>query len=464
MDSRNQPPQPKPMDIHPPTSGYPDPVTAQPVVSPTPQPEPIDVSEEDQVQPNSQPITVGSDTSSSAKNGRRRSNIFVETFRALVEPPASDRPRQTPQSVSQQAPQQAPSLEPQPINPGPTGVRPPKKNRLWLKILINLILIVVAAVVAVSIIFILALQPVNPSDQADRQIEIVAGSTPGQIADTLEENGVIRQSQAFNIYTRILGTRNSLQAGHYAFKPSQSTAEIADALVKGPESQDFSITFLPGATLADHKKVLTEAGFSEAEVNEAFAADYDHLLLADKPKSADLEGYIFGETHRFTQGTSVREILERYFDDYYQVIEDNNLIKAYADHDLTLYEGITLASIIQRESGGDDKNQIAQVFYLRLEKGMELGSDVTYQYIADKLGLERDPELKNPYNTRVYEGLPPGPIASPGVESLVAAGSPAKGDYLYFLSGDDSITYYAKTYEEHQANIDQHCQDKCQIL
>ena len=462
MDNNNQPPQPKPMDVHPPAPQQSDPMVEP--VSPMSQAELSEEPVADQTQSNPRPTTVDRSASSNPGGNRRQSNSFTETFRTSAKSPTKDQSRQASQPATQQPPQRVPSLEPQPINLGPASPKPPKKNRLWLKILINLILIVVAAVVAVSIIFILALQPVNPSDQADRQIEIVAGSTPGQIADTLEENGVIQQSQAFNIYTRLLGTRNSLQAGHYAFKPSQSTPEIADALVKGPESQDFSITFLPGATLADHKKVLTEAGFSEAEVDEAFAADYDHLLLADKPESADLEGYIFGETHRFTQGTSVGEILERYFDDYYQVIEDNNLVRAYADHDLTLYEGITLASIIQRESGGDDKNQIAQVFYLRLEKGMELGSDVTYQYIADKLGLERDPELKNPYNTRVYEGLPPGPIASPGVESLIAAGSPAKGDYLYFLSGDDNITYYAKTYEEHQANIDQHCQDKCQIL
>lgn len=344
-------------------------------------------------------------------------------------------------------------------------MRPPKKNRLWLKILINLILIVVAAVVAVSIIFILALQPVNPSDQADRQIEIVAGSTPGQIADTLEENGVIRQSQAFNIYTRILGTRNSLQAGHYAFKPSQSTPEIADALVEGPESQDFSITFLPGATLADHKKVLTEAGFSEAEVDEAFAADYDHLLLADKPESADLEGYIFGETHRFTQGTSVGEILERYFDDYYQVIEDNNLVKAYADHDLTLYEGITLASIIQKEvSGEGDSRQVSQVFYKRLAEDIPLGADATFVYAATKNGDAPSVDYPSPYNTRIHGGLPPGPISTPGVEALQAAADPAEGDYLYFVSGDDGTNHFSRTEEEHIRKTREFCKENCSLF
>ena len=393
-----------------------------------------------------------------------------------IRPPVARNPRSVNSDISQpvvsapvpadqaRSAQVQPQAQPQP-NSHESGVsNPPKRRRLWVKILIGVVLGIIASIVTASALFMLALRPVDPTDQTARQLEIVSGSTPGQIADTLEQAGVIRQSQAFNIYTRLQGTRNSLQAGYYSFKPSQSTQEIAGILAEGPESQDFTVTFLPGGTLADHKKVLVEAGFGEPEVDEAFAADYDHPLFADRPDGADLEGYIFGETHKFPQGTSVKAILERYFDDYYKAVEDNDLVEAYSKQNLTLYEGITLASIVQRESGGDDKNQIAQVFFLRLKEGVELGSDVTYQYIADKLGVARDPELDNPYNTRVYEGLPPGPIASPGLESLVAVGSPAKGDYLYFLSGDDNITYYARTYEEHQANITQHCTKKCQIL
>ena len=94
---------------------------------------------------------------------------------------------------------------------------------------------------------------------------------------------------------------------------------------------------------------------------------------------------------------------------------------------------------------------------------MELGSDVTYQYIADKNGLERSPSLKSPYNTRIQKGLPPGPIATPSLSALDAAANPANSNYLYFLSGDDDVTYFVKTNEEHEANIKAHCQKKCQI-
>jgi UPF0755 protein len=108
--------------------------------------------------------------------------------------------------------------------------------------------------------------------------------------------------------------------------------------------------------------------------------------------------------------------------------------------------------------------QIAQVFYLRLAQSMPLGSDVTYQYIADRTGVARDPDLDSPYNTRRYAGLPPGPIATPGLKALLAVANPAQTDYLYFLSGDDDITYFGRTFQEHEANIKNHCQEKCQIL
>ena len=152
------------------------------------------------------------------------------------------------------------------------------------------------------------------------------------------------------------------------------------------------------------------------------------------------------------------------FQVYANVLEKNNLAAQFKTQGLTVYEGITLASIIQRESIGGDEPQIASVFYNRKVAGMPLGSDVTYQYAADKAGVARDTELNSPYNTRVVVGLPPGPIAAPGLNALKAVAAPAKTDYLFFLSGDDDITYYGRTLSEHESNIKAHCQAKCQII
>jgi UPF0755 protein len=308
-----------------------------------------------------------------------------------------------------------------------------------------------------------SLTSVNSSDKSRIRVEITSGSSPAQIARLLEEKKLIRSQFAFDIYTRITGKRSTLQAGTYNLSPSESTEDIVSHIVAGRVDQ-FSLTFLPGATLAENRTKLIGAGYSETEVDAALNKSYTHSLFQDKPESADLEGYIYGETYNFSGSATVEEILTKTFDEYYAKITENHLVEGFKAHGLNLYQGITLASIIQREvSNKDDQKQVAQVFYSRLDSGIALGSDVTYQYIAKKLGVEASPSLDSPYNTRKYVGLPPGPIASPGLSALMAVASPASGDFLYFLSGDDDKTYFAHTNEEHEANIRDHCKVKCLI-
>jgi len=307
------------------------------------------------------------------------------------------------------------------------------------------------------------LAPVDAKSTEKVRIKIESGSSPAEIAALLEEQEVIRNSDAFALYIRLSDTRDFLQAGSYRLSPSESTPQIVEHLTKG-NVDTFNITFLPGATLVENRKVLLDTGYTEAEVDAGLNATYDSPLFEGKPEGGDLEGYIYGETYQVGGGASVSDILAQTFTEFEKVVEENNLKAEFESHGLTLFQGITLASIIQRESGGNDEAQIAQVFYSRLAVNMPLGSDVTYQYIADKTGVARDPGLESPYNTRVKTGLPPGPIATPGKAALLAVAHPAAGDYLYFLSGDDNVTYYARDLAGHEANIANHCKQKCQIL
>ncbi len=305
------------------------------------------------------------------------------------------------------------------------------------------------------------LQPLAPGSTGKISADIAAGSSPAQIGLLLEEKKIIRSHIAFDIYTRLSGTQSALQAGLYSLSPSESTEQIVAHLIEG-RTDEVAITFLPGATVAENRTVLLKAGYDETEIDAALSKTYDHPLFTDKPASADLEGYIFGETYHFDSNATVEQILVRTFDEYYEAIKDNNLIESFRARGLNLYEGITLASIIQREvPGADDQKQVAQVFFTRLAREMALGSDVTYQYAAKKLGVTPSPSLESPYNTRKYPGLPPGPIAVPGLSALWAVATPATGDFLYFLSGDDNKTYFSHTNEEHEAAIRDHCQVKC---
>lgn len=345
------------------------------------------------------------------------------------------------------------------------GRRPHKKRRALWWMVVSLLTVIVALLVSTALWFSAQLKPVDDTDTTKKTIAVVQGSLPATIAQQLEDEKVIRNATVFLWYAKATGVQNKLQAGTYRLSPSESTPEIIDHLVSG-RVDTFRVTFLPGATVADNKKVLEDVGYTKAEVDAAFAASYDSPLFASKPASADLEGYIYGDTYEFATDASVAQVLERTFEEFYAVVQEHKLTEAFKAQGLTLYEGITLASIIQREAspGGDDMPQIAQVFYKRLSIDMPLGSDVTYQYIADKTGQTRSPTLDSPYNTRKYPGLPPGPIAAPGEKALLAVANPASGDYLYFLSGDDDVTYFARTLEEHEANIKNHCQEKCQII
>lgn len=342
-------------------------------------------------------------------------------------------------------------------------VRYPNRRRFVKRIVIMSIVAVVVAILAMCAWFIVQLTPVDSKNTDKIAIDVKMGTTPDDIAKQMRQNKVIRSELVFLLTARAKGVHNKLQAGVYRISPSESTFEVLDHLVKG-SLDTFDVTFLPGATVKENKAVLLKAGYDKREVDEAFDATYDSPLFEGKPKDADLEGYIYGDTYKFSMGLPAKKVLERVFAEFYGIINERALDKAYAKKGFTLYQGITLASIIQREAGGGDEAQISQVFLKRLSINMPLGSDVTYQYIADKTGVTRDVNLDSPYNTRRYPGLPPGPIASPGLVALRAVALPAEGEYLYFLSGDDNVTYYGKTLEEHESNIRQHCQKKCQII
>ena len=321
------------------------------------------------------------------------------------------------------------------------------------------------------------LSPVGTDISQLEKVTIVSGSTPDQIAKQLKSQSIIRNSTVFRIYLRLSGNNNKLQAGTYRLSPAETVPQIVDHLVSGSVDQ-FSITFYPGATLkdtTDSKKkydvttILKNAGYSDQEIETALNKTYNSPLFFDKPVSADLEGYIYGETYNFNSGATVEDILQKTFDQFYSVVQKNNLIEKFKSHGLNLYKGIILASIVQREinspSGQNqpttDQTQAAQVFYSRLAIGDMLGSDVTYQYIAHKIGVTPDPSIDSPYNTRLYPDLPPGPIAVPGITSLLAVAQPATTDYLFFLSGDDDVTHFAHTDAEHEANKANYCKIKC---
>lgn len=345
---------------------------------------------------------------------------------------------------------------------------PLKRKPTWLKWLLiggTVLLTTLAAVFIYAFSWYQGeLAPVTSDTTKHVRITIKQGSSPSIIGDQLKNEGVIRNKLAFSIYTKLTGTENSLKAGTFNLQPSLSTPKIVEHLVAGRE-EEINVTFLPGDTLENNRKKLITLGYTEMEIDEAFNKTYNRPLFDSKPANTTLEGYLYGETIQFSSSATVETILSRFFDEYEAVIAENNLVEGFKRQGLSLFEGITLASIVQKEtSNPDSQRQVARVFLNRIEEGMNLGSDVTYQYVADKLGIPRDPGLNSPYNTRIHTGLPPGPIATPGKTALIAVANPANNDYLFFLAGDDNRMHYGKTDAEHQQNIVRYCKIKCTIL
>lgn len=389
----------------------------------------------------------------------------------VAESPVVESPAPVPEVESNTEPQPEPAIEqtveelPPPEEPSEDQPKRPRSKLVIIAIIIAILVVAgIGGAIGVNTWYQAQLQPMTNDKNAPRiRVTINPGSTPEQIAALLKEKGLIRDVSAFMYYTRDKGVQGKLQAGSFSLKPSDSLAAIVDHLVAG-KTDEFSLTFLPGDVLEAHRTVLIKAGYTPEEVDAALGKSYDHPLFAGKPPTANLEGYIYGETYNFTGDATVEQILTRTFDEMQEQVKDYDLINAYKKQGLTLYQAITLASIIQREVKGEaDEKQVAQIFLKRLREGGALGSDVTYIYIAKKLGLEATPDLDSPYNTRKYPGLPPGPISSPGLSALLAVANPAPGDYTYFLAGDDGKTYFAHTYAEHESNIVNHCQKNCSL-
>jgi UPF0755 protein len=305
------------------------------------------------------------------------------------------------------------------------------------------------------------LKPVS-SNQTTVTLTIPKGSSLADVTTLLKKNGLIRNEWVFKQYVRSQGLQDQILAGTYALKPSQSVSEIVAILTEG-RVENKLITIKPGQRLDQIKQTFINSGFSVKDTEAAFnPAQYEgHPALVDKPRGANLEGYLYPESFQKDGTTKPSQIITSSLDEMQKRLTPE-LRAQFAKKGLSVYQGITLASIIEQEvSNLDDKPLVAQVFYKRLGMDMGLESDPTAFYGAIIAGQEPSLRYDSPYNTYLVKGLPPGPISNVTQESLRAAANPANTDWLFFVAGDDGKTYYSKTLAEHEANIDRYCKKLC---
>jgi UPF0755 protein len=339
--------------------------------------------------------------------------------------------------------------------------RSSRGKKIILSTLISIALVFVAIAVGVNIWYKNNLKPLKTDGSAVIFV-VDEGQSAPKTATSLQEQSLIRSSQAFLWYLRNQGITNKIQAGSYEITPTQSSQEIAQMLTTGKVSSKF-FTILPGKRLDQIRQNFIDAGFSAESVDKALdPANYsNHPALIAKPTDQSLEGYIYPETFKIDASTTPQQIVRLSLDELASVLTPG-LIDAFQAQGLGIHRAITLASIIEKEAANNqDKKDIAGVFYNRLKQGMPLQSDPTYKYAAFLKNEAPSPAIDSPYNTYKVNGLPPGPISNVSKNALQAVASPTKSDYLYFVSGDDNITRFSKTLQEHEALVKQYCIKKC---
>lgn len=292
------------------------------------------------------------------------------------------------------------------------------------------------------------------STEAAVRVRIPKGSTVRAAADSLARAGIITSPRLFRWFASTTGRTRAIKPGAYLFAPRSSYSLVLDALVNG-RSVMHNVTIIEGFDIRDIAPLLAKAlSVSEDSVRAAVADTAWRRRLSVPAPS--LEGYLFPATYAFADGTSAREavveMLER-FEAAWKPEWNERL------HDLSIsrHDAITMASIVEKEARkAEERPIIAAVYWNRIKKGMRLQADPTVQYAlpshVDRV-LFKDLEVESKYNTYKYAGLPPGPIASPGEASIVAAITPASVPYLYFVAHPDGHHEFRTTFDEHTRAI-----------
>jgi len=275
-----------------------------------------------------------------------------------------------------------------------------------------------------------------------------------EIADALHHARIIRSRAAFLFLSFVRGTVGSLKAGEYEVPRRASTRDVL-ALLEDGRVRPNPIVHPEGATIAELAEALERAGLAKATDVVRTATDPSFLWLHGI-EAPSAEGYVWPDTYQFVRGMTAAEILGRVVQRMHVKLSPDLRERARA-RTITIHELLTLASIVEREAvARDEQPLISAVFWNRLRAGMPLQADPTVQYAVGKprqLLSRSDLLTVHPYNTYTRVGLPPGPIASPGLAAIEAAIDPASVDYLFFVKQSEQRHRFSRTLEEHNTAI-----------
>ena len=284
-------------------------------------------------------------------------------------------------------------------------------------------------------------------------ISILPGGSARAIIGQLAAAGALPASPFPELFYRFILDNPPLQAGEYSLPATSTPVEVFRKIISG-DVVTRPLVIIEGLTVAEIVLEIDKQGFASAE--ELWAAATPRLIHDLDPLAQDLEGYLFPDTYHFPRTATAQDILTTMISTFRERSED---LRRKPDA-LPLRELVTLASIVEKETQNDFERQlVAGVYRNRLDRRMGLYADPTIIYALKKSGTwdgnlrKSDLQMDSPYNTYKVQGLPPGPICSPGRASLEAAADPSTEPYLYFVSRNDGTHVFARTLREHNRNV-----------
>jgi len=302
------------------------------------------------------------------------------------------------------------------------------------------------------------------NDATPVNFTVAQGETAAMVAQRLEEAGLVSDGALFRWYMRYYGIDSRLEAGDYELARTMNMPQIGKAL-QHARYEETSIQIIEGWRAEQVGEMLARKGIvtTDAFMAAVQSARLPYSVVADKPATASLEGYLFPDTYRINIDADVTQIVDKLVATLDAKLDEGRRAQAAAQG-LSVFQVLTIASIVEREAVvSQERPQIADVYLNRLKQNMYLQADPTVQYGLGfqprtgqwwlaPLPIEALTETVSLYNTYMHPGLPPGPICSPSLASIDAVLNPAGTDYLFFLSKGDGTHAFAKTYEEHLRN------------
>jgi UPF0755 protein len=327
----------------------------------------------------------------------------------------------------------------------------PSRGRAGRGLLIFLLVLVLAGT-GVAMAYRYATGASGPSRPV--AVDIPEGATAEDVGGILEEAGVIRSSLAFRLMAQFRGVGSSLQAGSYNLLTNLTVSEVFEVLDDGPVVKTVTATFPEGLEVGEAAAVASETLGVDEQAFREFATSGEFALPPYLPEGAGtVEGFLFPKTYEFPALVDEQAVIRRLLAQFEQEADTLDWSRA-EDLGLSPYEVVVVASLIEREARVPaDRTKVSAVIHNRLREGMPLQIDATIQYALpedNRLLTEEDYRFRSPFNTYLHPGLPPTPIASPGLASLRAALEPADADYLYFVVVDEESGRhaFAETYQE----------------